>query len=426
MRPAVLVSQLREDLVRRASLREHAVDAELDRLSGERLQLVVGAHHRRVVAGDHLRHRLQSHVRERALAELEEGQVGAVGEQQQLEVQLVELVVEVDRPVVGRHQPVVRAEPVVVDQLLLVLELGQPGDLERRQLLDACVDLRLPALDERVPVLVVVADPRQEGPEPLLDLGRVAHLVGGDVDVAVDDAVLDAEHGRDREDAPLVEADREVARLGRDHVERRHRLREVHPVVEPEAALFLFPPGRVEEQVVGIHLLPAFSARRRLDVEGARELVAHGVSPRCSSAWSPRGGVERPGGPVDLTISRGDGIRSSRRGSAVDVRCSGAARRGGEGARAHGAVLCTGSGSSARPQRNRVPRRLSTSAASRSPSISRSTSVDGSVAAAERPDPGRRQLGADHATMVRSSVAPDEAPLDEKSEHLAHRLWRDQ
>ena len=311
--------QLLEDLLRRPSLGERAVDAELDRLRGERLQLVVGAHHRRVEAGDHLRHRLQPHVGERALAELEERQVRAVGEQQQLEVQLVELVVEVDRPVVGRHQPVVRAELVVVDQLLLVLELGQPRDLERRQLRDPRVDLDLPALDEHVPVRVVVADPRQEGLEPLLDLGRVAHLVRGDVDVAVDDAVLDAEHGRDREDAALVEADREVARLGGDHVERRHRLREVHPVVEPEAVLLLVAPGRVEEEVVGVHLLPAFRPGRRLDVEGARELVAHAISSirvsavlRLRAAWNgltarrpPRGrarararsGAERRGGP---------------------------------------------------------------------------------------------------------------------------------
>ena len=103
---------------------------------GERLELVVGAEHRRVVARDHLRHHLHAHVREGLLAELEERQVRAVREQQQLEVQLVELVVEPDAAVVGRHQAEVRAELVVVQQLLLVLELGQARHLERRELLD--------------------------------------------------------------------------------------------------------------------------------------------------------------------------------------------------------------------------------------------------------------------------------------------------
>ena len=206
------------------------------------------------------------------LAELEEGQVRAVGEQQQLEVQLVELVVEPDAVVVGGHQPEVRAELVVVQQLLLVLDRGQLRHLERGELRDRAVDRGLPAVDEHVPVLVVEADPRQEHLEPLLDLGGVADLVGRDVDVAVDDAVLDPEHGRDLEHAALVEADREVARLGRDHVERRHRLREVHAVVEPEALLLGLAPLGIEEEVVRIHLLPALGALGRRHVERAEEL----------------------------------------------------------------------------------------------------------------------------------------------------------
>ena len=173
--------------------------------------------------------------------------------------------------VVGRHQPEVRAEPVIVQQFLLVLDLGQARHLQRRQLLDRAVDRSLPAVHERVPVLVVEADPRQEDLEPLLDLRRVADLVRGDVDVAVDDAVLDAEHGRDLEHAALVEPDREVARLRRDHVEGRHRLREVHAVVEPEAVLLGLAPLGIEEEVVRIHLLPALGAFGSGDVEGTEE-----------------------------------------------------------------------------------------------------------------------------------------------------------
>ena len=169
-----------------------------------------------------------------------------------------------------------------MDHLLLVLELGQLRHLERGELLDPLVDLGLPAVDERIPVRVVEADPRQEDLEPLLDLGRVGHLVGGDVDVAVHDAVLDAEDGRDGEDAALVQPDRLITRAAGDHVERGHRLGEVHAVVEPEAALLLLAAFRVEEEVVRIHLLPALGARRSRHVvraleAGLRQHLAHGL-----------------------------------------------------------------------------------------------------------------------------------------------------
>jgi len=95
---------------------------------------------------------------------------------------------------------------MVVQQLLLVLDLRQVRYRERGELRDRTVDRGLPAGHEHVPVLVVEADPRQEDLEPLLDLRRVADLVRGDVDVAVDDAVLDPENRRDLEDAALIEA----------------------------------------------------------------------------------------------------------------------------------------------------------------------------------------------------------------------------
>ena len=217
-------------------------------------------------------------------------------------MQLVELVVEPDAVVVGRHQPEVRAELVVVQQLLLVLERRELRHLERRELRDRAVDRGLPAVDEHVPVLVVEADPRQEHLEPLLDLGRVADLVRRDVDVAVDDAVLDAEHGRDLEDAALVEADREVARLGRDHVEGRHRLREVHAVVEPEALLLGLAPLGIEEEVVRIHLLPALGARR---ASGTSNGLRNFVSARGSVIRTP--GRTRCGERTGLPVRGGDG-----------------------------------------------------------------------------------------------------------------------
>ena len=94
------LAELGEDVLVGAPVCEGAVDALVECRSGERLQLVVGPEHGRVVAGDHLGHRLRAHVGESALTELEEGQVGAIREQEQLEVELVQLVVELQRAVV--------------------------------------------------------------------------------------------------------------------------------------------------------------------------------------------------------------------------------------------------------------------------------------------------------------------------------------
>ena len=141
-------AQVGHDLLVGAAVYERSVHATVERRAGERLQLVVGTEHRRVVAADHLRHRLHAHVGEDLATELEERQVGAVGEQEQLEVQLVQLVVELEAAVVGPHQAVVRAEALLVNRLVLVFDLGQARDLERAELFDPCVDLRLPAIDE--------------------------------------------------------------------------------------------------------------------------------------------------------------------------------------------------------------------------------------------------------------------------------------
>ena len=137
-RPAgVTRVQFRDDLLVRAAVDEGSVDAAVERCARERLQLVVGPEHRRVVAADHLRHRLHAHVGEDLVAELEERQVGAVGQQQQLEVQLVQLVVQLQAAIVRPHQAVVRPEQLLVDRLVLVLELRQARNDQRRQLRDA-------------------------------------------------------------------------------------------------------------------------------------------------------------------------------------------------------------------------------------------------------------------------------------------------
>jgi hypothetical protein len=175
-------------------------------------------------------------------------------------------------------RPAVRVEDVVEAQVAVVLEddlarlvLRQVRHLQLGQLSDHRVDLHPPLRVEVVPVLEVVAGPLLEVPGPLRDLLRVGDRVAGDVDVAVDAAVVDPHRRRDREDAVLPRADPVVGRVDAEHVERRHRQREVHRVPEPESLLVGLPPALVEQRVVGVHLLPALAAGRRLDLVGVRE-----------------------------------------------------------------------------------------------------------------------------------------------------------
>ena len=60
------------------------------------------------------------------------------------------------------------------------------------------------------------------------------------------------------------DADRLVGGVDADHVEGRHRHREVHRVPEPEPVLVRLAAALVEQRVVGVHLLPALAPRRGL------------------------------------------------------------------------------------------------------------------------------------------------------------------
>ena len=87
-RARVALLQVRVDLGRRVALDERRVDAGVDRQLREAGELGAGLEEEDVDAGDHLGDVLLGDVRELALAELAEGHVRAVPEEQELEVVL--------------------------------------------------------------------------------------------------------------------------------------------------------------------------------------------------------------------------------------------------------------------------------------------------------------------------------------------------
>ena len=152
-----------------------------------------------------------------------------------------------------------------------VLELGQVGHLERLEVADRLLHLRLPAPVELVPVLEVVTRARHEQLGAAADLRLVRDRVGAHVDPAVEHAMVDPERGRHDEDPRVRLPEAQVRRVGGDEVEREHRLREVHPVAEPAPGLLRRAPLLAEERVVREHRLPALAALRHRHVERARE-----------------------------------------------------------------------------------------------------------------------------------------------------------
>ena len=213
-----------------------------------------------------------------ALAELGEGHVGAVAQKQELEVVLPHQIAAPERAAPRVEELVEGEVPIVAEDDLVGLVLGEVAHLEGRELRDQRLHLLLPLRVQLVPVLEVVARPPLEELRALGDLGRVGDRVAGDVDVAVHAPVVDAHGRRHSEDPVLPGAEPLVGRIDAGDVEGRHRQREVHRVPEPEALLVRLAPPLVEQRVVRVHLLPALAARRRLDLVrvGERPCGAHG------------------------------------------------------------------------------------------------------------------------------------------------------
>ena len=145
--------------------------------------------------------------------------------------------VALERLLVDVEEVVIRGDAASGMHVRERLELGQLGLRQRLRVADQRQHLLAPLLVEALPVLVVVERALLEFLRAARDLRRIGDGVAADVDAAVDDAVIDAERRRQAVHARVRGAERAVRRLRRHHVEGRHRLREVHGVVEPEAVV---------------------------------------------------------------------------------------------------------------------------------------------------------------------------------------------
>ena len=259
---------------------EHRVgDAELDGQPAELAHLVVGAEEEDVDAADHACDGLVGHVGEGGLAEVRERHEGAVPEHVELEVVtrhlvhvLEQLVVPVDEVPGGRGAP-------DAGHGLDRLEVGKRLELDLAQPVDAVLGLDDPLVVDLVPVRVVLPGALEEDRHALLDLGRIIDRGRADVEVAVDQALVDAAGRRDLPHAREELVEEHPPALGHDRVEGVDRLRVVEPVEEPELALFEVAALVAEEVVLGIQPTPVLGASGRRDVERARE--------------GPRGGLGR-------------------------------------------------------------------------------------------------------------------------------------
>jgi hypothetical protein len=235
---------------------EQVVQAALDGQRGQPLELVVGPVHDELDAGHHARDHLVGDLRERLLAELEEHHVGAVPEEQELGVVVPHLGEQVEAAVEVLPHVVVLRHPGRPGDHRQVVHLGQVGYPYLLDLPDELLDARLPALVQGVPVAVVVTRALLEVGQPPADLLGIGHRVRRDVHPPVEDAVLDAQRGRQHEHPRAVRPDRRVRDLRGHRVERRHRLGEVHRVVEPEAPVVRgLEPGEVR-----VHAAPLLGA----------------------------------------------------------------------------------------------------------------------------------------------------------------------
>ena len=159
------------------------------------------------------------------------------------------------------------------------LPLGERLEAHRLQALDTVGRLRNPLVVDLVPVLEVVARSLEE--DRLLggDLLSVFDHVWAQVEVAVHDAVLDAERSRELPDPRGVLVQGDEPALRHHEVEGVERLGVVHLVEEPELLLVPLPHLVAEQQVFRVHGLPALSTRRSRDLVRILELTLRGHPP---------------------------------------------------------------------------------------------------------------------------------------------------
>ena len=242
---------------------EDRVHARVDGQMGQADQLGVRLVHDDVDAGDHLGQGRDRDVREDLVGGVDEGDVRGIPEVEELEVVLPHLQAHVDELVVLGEQVVAAADPGVLEDQRLVLDLGQPVEMHGVELGDQLVHLDFPGLVQRVPVLVVEPGAFHERGHALLDLLGVRYAHRGDVDIPVDNAVVDAERRWHEEGPSVVLGQSEEPGLVPQQVERVMRLGVVQTVVEPQLIVLELRPLRVvraELVVVGEQLLPSLGA----------------------------------------------------------------------------------------------------------------------------------------------------------------------
>ncbi len=246
-----------QDRFGRHAVLEGRIHAELHGAAGETPQLLVRAEDLRLDARHHARDGLVGDLREGLLAEGEEGHVGAVTQQQELEVVMPHPEVALERLLVDVEELVVRGHAAPGVDVLERLELRQLGRGQRLRVADQREHLLAPLRVEAFPVLVVVEGPLLELFRPARDLVGVGDGVAADVDAPVDDPVIDPEGRRQAVDPRVGGAQRAIRGLRSHHVEGRHGLGEMHGVVEPEALVV----RGAELDVVGISRLRALQSR---------------------------------------------------------------------------------------------------------------------------------------------------------------------
>ena len=133
-----------------------AIDAQLDGALGKPPEFVVRTKDFRLDAGHHARHGLIADFRESLLAEIEEGQVGAIAEQQKLEMVLPHPEIAFERFLIRFENVVVRGDPAAGVDVLQRLELRKLNLRQRLGVPNQTHHLVFPLSEETLPVCVVV------------------------------------------------------------------------------------------------------------------------------------------------------------------------------------------------------------------------------------------------------------------------------
>ena len=195
---------------------EDVVEAGVDGLLGQHLELLVRPEQVDLHAGDHLGDAEVGDRREGLLAEPEEVEVGGVAQVEELEVVLPRLEAEVLESVVLDLDPVARAGAEARRDDVEVLHLGQRAEVDGLDLVDVGLHLAEPVVVQLVPVGEVVPGPFHELGHPRLDAGAVVDRHRREERVPVEHAEVDAVGRRD-----AVVAAVELAQRGDRHLDER-------------------------------------------------------------------------------------------------------------------------------------------------------------------------------------------------------------